>query len=115
MPNETRTHTSARGFSLIEAVVAIAVIATLSVGLVSLANSSMTILLDASTTETLTKMQRGVRGNPVVVAGSARTAFGYVGDMGNLPASLEDLWVKGSQPAFSFDTSKQTGPNIPKR
>ena len=109
MTNETRTDTSTRGFSLIEAVVALAVIATLSVGLVSLANSSMTILLDATTTENLTKIQRGVRGNPVVVAGGARTAFGFVGDMGNLPASLEDLWVKGSQPAFSFDTSKQTG------
>ena len=97
------------GFTLIEAVVTLAVIAIISVGLVSVAASAMTALLEATTREALTDMQRAVRGNPVVVASGARTAFGYVGDMGNLPVSLEDLWIKGSQPAFSFDPALRTG------
>ena len=97
------------GFSLIEAVVTLAVIAIISVGLVSVAASAMTALLEATTREDLTDMQSAVRGNPVVVAGGARAAFGYVGDMGNLPANIEDLWIKGSQPVFSFDTALGTG------
>ncbi len=101
--------TSDRGFSLIEAVVTLGVIATLSVGLISIASSSMNILAEATTTESLTEIQTAVRGNPVLVAGGTRTAFGYVGDMGNVPPSLGDLWVKGSQPAFTFDTALQTG------
>ena len=48
------------GFTLIEAVVTLAVIAIISVGLVSVAASAMTALLEATTREDLTDMQRAV-------------------------------------------------------
>ena len=99
------------------------------------------------TTDRLEQLRRAVNGNPAIVVDEARTSFGYIGDMGNLPTDLgacrelahskqesttyesspvckllilgcrllipdrllEDLWVKGSQPAFAFDTTKKTG------
>jgi hypothetical protein len=62
-----------------------------------------------STIDRLNELRRAIAGNPVIVVNEARTSFGYLGDMGNLPAKLEDLWLKGSQPDFAFDTTKKTG------
>ncbi len=61
------------------------------------------------TVDRLADLQRAVSGDPVIVVDETRTAFGYVGDMGNLPATLTDLWIKDTQPAFTFDTTKKTG------
>ena len=97
------------GFSLIEAIFTLAIIATLSVGLVSVSDAAFHSLRRAATDDHMRSLERAVSGDPVIVLNEARTSFGFVGDMGMLPASLEDLWVKGSQDAFAFDTTKKTG------
>jgi len=94
---------------LIETATTLAVIALVSVGLVSISNFLLTKQQVDATTDTLNKIRRGVTGNPVIVVNEARTSFGYLGDMGKLPAMLQDLWVKGTQPAFTFDTAKKAG------
>ena len=35
--------------------------------------------------------------------------FGLLAGMGSLPSSLEDLWIAGSQPGYTFDTSLKLG------
>ncbi len=38
-----------------------------------------------------------------------RSDFAYLGDMGNLASTLDDLVTQGAQPAYAFDSSKQVG------
>ena len=108
MPHSSRT-IDRYGFSLIEAVTTLAIIAILSVGLVSIASSALRITQEQTTSNSLTKLREGVQGTPVVVSQDARTLFGYVGDMGNVPLVIEDLWDRGSQPAFAFDQVTMVG------
>ena len=97
------------GFSLIEAIFTLAIITILSVGLVSVSGAAFNSVRRAATDDHLRSLERAISGDPVIVLNEARTSFGYVGDMGTLPVNLEDLWVKGSQASFSFDTSKKAG------
>ncbi|MGH9339135.1 MAG: carboxypeptidase regulatory-like domain-containing protein [Acidobacteriota bacterium] len=62
-----------------------------------------------STLTTLDNLKRAVSGSPVVIIDEARTAFGYLGDMGNLPSTLEDLWILGTQPNFTFNSTLKAG------
>ena len=97
------------GFSLIEVVASLGIVATLVVGLIPIASSALNMQQREITLGRLNELRRAVNGNPAIVVDEARTAFGYIGDMGNLPTNLEDLWIKGSQPSFVFDTTKKTG------
>ncbi len=101
--------TNEQGFSLIETVFTLAIIATVSVGLITVSNSAFDMVGRETTIEQMRRVERGIGGDPVIVVNEARTSFGYIGDMGNPPPALEDLWVMGSQPDFSFDTAKKTG------
>ena len=97
------------GFSLIEATVTLAIVAILAVGMVTVASSTLDMFQTQMTANRLDQLQRAISGDPVIVVNETRTSFGYIGDMGNLPSNLEDLWVKGSQPTFTFDTTKKAG------
>ena len=97
------------GFTLIEAIFTLAIIAIVSVGLMTVSNAAFDMINVEITDDHIRALQRAVSGDPVIVLNEARTSFGYIGDMGNLPPAIEDLWVKGSQSDFSFDTTKKTG------
>lgn len=97
------------GFTLIETAGTLAIISLVAVGLVSLSNYVLNRTQIQFTNDRVNELRRAINGNPVIVVNEARTSFGYLGDMGNVPTSLQDLWVKGSQPAFTFDTAKKTG------
>lgn len=97
------------GFTLIEAVATLAIVSIVLVGMVNVASSVLNKRQNDMTTDHMNEIRRAMTGNPVIIVNEARTAFGYLGDMGNLPTNLQDLWVKGSQPSYTFNTTKKTG------
>jgi hypothetical protein len=92
-----------------EAVATLAIVSIVMVGMVTVASNVLNKREIDMTTDHMNEIRRAINGNPVIIANEARTAFGYLGDMGNPPANIQDLWVKGSQPIFTFDTAKKTG------
>src|SRR5713226_717609 len=98
-----------RGFTLIESVATLAIVSAILVGLVSIASKALNRRQTDMTTDTMNEIRRAMNGNPVIVVNEARTSFGYLGDMGNMPTNLKDLWVKGTQLSFTFDSTKKTG------
>lgn len=103
-----KTISGGSGFSLIEATVTLAIVAILAVGMVRVATGTLDMFQSVMTVTQLYQLQRAIAGDPVIV-NETRSSFGYIGDMGNLPPKLEDLWVKGTQPVFTFNTTKKAG------
>ena len=100
---------SKRGFTLIELSISLGIISLLVTGTFFVTSFGMDSARQTETIENLTTLKRAIVGDPKIVSKESRTDFGYVGDMGSLPASLENLWFKGSQPAFVFDDANKTG------
>ncbi len=80
-----------KGFSLMEMIVVIVIMGIVA----SVALRSLTATLETTKVET-TKQEMGqlasaIVGNPEMVASGMRTDYGYVGDIGALPSSLDDL------------------------
>ncbi|MBD3299399.1 MAG: prepilin-type N-terminal cleavage/methylation domain-containing protein, partial [candidate division Zixibacteria bacterium] len=82
---------SARGFTLIEILMAVVVIGILS----TVAMRSIQSGIDSSRfRETQAEMNAiafAIAGNPDLYANGLRSDFGYVGDIGAVPSSLDDL------------------------
>jgi prepilin-type N-terminal cleavage/methylation domain-containing protein len=80
-----------RGYSLIELVVVIIIIGILAgIAVRSLRSTTDT----AKVEQTKRQMERiafAIAGDPNVVSGGVRTSYGYVGDIGGLPANLDAL------------------------
>lgn len=62
-----------------------------------------------NTQDRLRLLKKAITGNPRLIINLGRADFGYSGNMGGPPPSLEDLWRKGSQPDFTFDTQLKIG------
>jgi len=84
------------GFSLIEIIVAVAILALLAGATAPLVVRNMTAARRAETTERLRRLVDGMVGD------AAAGRYGYLGDMGNLPPALGDLLIQGAQPAFGI-------------
>lgn len=100
---------SGNGFTLIDIVIMLAVFGVLLGTMIPFTLQIVAKKRELRTIDELDKLSMAITGNPVIIINEARTQFGYVGDMGNLPSSLEDLYKKGSQPAYSFNTTKKIG------
>lgn len=85
MPNERRRPARARGFTLLELVIVLAVIAVLSGILVPMAFQLFAGDRAAFTEQELQAIYTAIVGTP------EKGIFGYVGDVGNYPATLLDL------------------------
>ncbi len=89
---------NSRGFGLIQVILLIVVLGlAVTAGLQVATNA----LDESRRQDTIAEMQRiadAIAGNPELYANGARLDFGYVGDVGNIPASLENLV---SNPGFS--------------
>lgn len=98
-----------KGLSLIEVIIILAVLVVLIALLVP---STVQILTAARRDVTLDEMEnlkKAMIGDPNLKTSGVRSSFGYLGDMGNLPATLDDLMTQGGQPAYAFDSSKGVG------
>jgi len=102
------------GFSLIELLVAIVVIGII----ISLAMQSMDIVVDdnrrITTEREMDKIAQAIVGNPDIANIGVRSDFGFVGDNGTFPASLQDLisntggWSTWNGPYLSAGISQDT-------
>jgi prepilin-type N-terminal cleavage/methylation domain-containing protein len=84
-----------RGFTLIEVLIVVSIIAIMAGALAPLAVRQITRARLDDTSERMVRLIDGLGGHP------SEGRYGYVGDMGSLPASLQDLVVQGSQPNFT--------------
>ena len=82
-----------RGFTLLELVVVIIIMGVLSlIALRSFTSQTNTQRFEETRAE-MEALKRGIVGDPDRVQDGFRVDFGYVGDMGALPAALTDLAV----------------------
>ena len=98
-----------RGVSLLEVAVTVAILSLITSGAFSLFSQPFAAANENETLEKLVALKQAIIGDPRIITGEARTDFGFLGDTGGLPSSLEELWILGAQPVFSFDTSIKLG------
>ncbi|MEE9200442.1 MAG: hypothetical protein V3V45_03260 [Candidatus Brocadiales bacterium] len=96
------------GFTLIDIVIILAVFGVLLGTMIPLSIKMVQKRRELQAMDELEKLRVAITGNALIVLNEARAKFGYLGDMGNLPPSLEDLYKKGSQPGHIFNATKKT-------
>ncbi|MBI3076009.1 MAG: prepilin-type N-terminal cleavage/methylation domain-containing protein [Deltaproteobacteria bacterium] len=101
----------ASGFTLTEVVVSLAILVILAGVAVPLVLQVLGSQRDTGVQAQLLNLKKAIIGEPrTTQPGQKRpTRYGYVGDMGGLPASLDDLITKGSQASPSFNSDLQIG------
>src|SRR3972149_560443 len=98
-----------QGLTLIEVIVILAVLVILVALLVP---STVQILTGARRNVTLDEMEnlkKAMIGDLDLKTSGVRSNFAYLGDMGNLPSTLDALVTQGAQPAYAFNSSKGVG------
>ena len=95
--------------SLIELIIILAVLATLITLLVPSTVQQLTAARWNDTLDEMEGLKEALIGDPDLIAQGLRSDFGYLGDMGDLPATLDDLVVQDGQPVYTFDSSKRVG------
>ena len=98
-----------KGIGILSAVVLIGMTAALITASIPVVNQ---VFVAANTLETRVELQAikvALTGNPDLVIENGRADFGFIGTMGNVPAALSELSVRGSQPNYTFDTVKLVG------
>jgi general secretion pathway protein G len=91
------------GFSLVELLVVIALVAVMAGALAPLTVRQMTSVRRERALDQMRQIVRGLAGD------TASGQFGYVGDMGALPASLADLNSGAGKPAYGIVASDGVG------
>ena len=98
-----------KGFTLVEVVVILAVLAVLAGVAVPVALRIFETAADDVTREEMINLKKAMIGDSKRLQNSVRNDFGFLGDMGRLPNNLDELFVQGTLPGYSFDSSRQAG------
>lgn len=98
-----------RGFTLIEIVVVLVIISILAAATAPLAFQAIYARREQATREELETIKKAIIGENKKTAHGEEFTFGFVGDVGGVPDTLDRLKTIGTLPAFSFDTTKDTG------
>lgn len=97
------------GLSLIELIVILAVLVTLVALLVPSTVQQLTAARRDDTVYEMEGLKEALIGDPDLVAQGVRTDFGYLGDIGDLPAALDELVVQDGQPPYAFESNVRVG------
>lgn len=84
-------HHRCAGFTMGEMVIVIAIIAILAALLAPLAVNRITQARYDACREELDLIKEAIVGDPALIEGGARASFGFIGDLGSLPANLGEL------------------------
>lgn len=104
---------SERGFTLIEIVMVIGLMAIISVAGISVLTGSIDENRYDATVEKIKLVRAALVGDPNMSLGGARSSFGYLGDMGGLPTTVQGLAAllaaPGGATAFTVDAVNRFG------
>ncbi len=98
-----------QGYAFILVIFSIVLIALVVTTVLTIIDISLDRRRFNATIAEMNNIKTAIIGNPSLISNQARTNFGYVGDMGNLPSSLDDLVNKGSQPDFIINAATGIG------
>jgi len=82
---------SQSGFTLIELVIIIVIVGIITAVAVIQMSTSLDTTKSENTKSELDELAFAIAGNPALTSNGARTDFGYVGDVGGLPPTLDAL------------------------
>jgi prepilin-type N-terminal cleavage/methylation domain-containing protein len=98
-----------KAFTLVEVIVILAVVAILAAIAVPLALRIFQNTAQDATATQMQNLQNAMIGNPSLIQSSVRSDFGFLGDLGCLPATLDRLLTQGALPGWSFNSAVQVG------
>ncbi|MEE9558249.1 MAG: hypothetical protein V3V94_02080 [Candidatus Brocadiales bacterium] len=97
------------GFSYLTIIIVLALLGIAGGVAAVFSSQLLDIRRERQSRDELADIKQAIVGNTKYVVLDSRGDFGYIGTMGSLPSSLEDLYKKGSQPAYTFSTGKIVG------
>lgn len=97
------------GFSMMEMIIVIGIIAILATLITPLAVNYISQKRYEVCNEELKIIKQAIIGDPTLIEGGTRSSFGFVGDLGRLPAILNDLKTQGAIPSWTTVSNVQFG------
>lgn len=97
------------GFTLIEVVIVMIIIAALAGAITPLVFQAIYARREQATREELKTIKKSIIGEAKKIGHGEEFTFGFAGDVGGVPENLDRLKTIGTLPAFSFDTNKNMG------
>src|SRR3989338_398865 len=100
---------SRSGFTFLTVIIVLAMLGIASGVAAIFGIQLLDVRRERQTHDALDDIKQAIIGNSRLIVNDSRADFGYVGNMGSLPTTIENLYKKGSQPAFTFSSAKKVG------